>query len=71
MKHEAVKKGRRPTNQRAFERIEAAGQKEIIISRKEWKLATPPGKYLLRQRLGREYLVRTLANGKGWVIMTI
>lgn len=71
MKHETTKKGRRPINERAFEKIREAGRREVIIKRKEWKLATPPGAYLLRQRIGLEYVVMSLADGSGWVISSV
>lgn len=68
---ETVKKGRRPLNTKAFEKIRAAGKKRIIITRKEWKLVTPPGAHILRKYLKAEYEVRTLVDGEGWLVKRI
>ena len=68
---EVVKKGRKNTNTKAFEKIVSGGKETVIISKKEWKLATPPGAHILRQRLKKEYVVRTLADGSGWVIKRV
>lgn len=68
---EVVKKGRKRTNTKAFEKISAGGKETVIISTKEWKLATPPGANILRKYLKKEYVVRTLADGTGWVIKRV
>lgn len=68
---EVVKKGRKRTNAKALEKIAEAKGSTVIISTKEWKLVTPPGAYILRKYLGREYLVRTLSDGTGWVIKRV
>lgn len=65
---ETVKKGRRPINAKAFEAIRRAGAKEVIMCRGAWKLAIPPGRNILRQKLHAEYSVSRLADGTGWVI---
>lgn len=65
---EVKRKGRRPTNSRAFEKIRQAGRKEVVISRREWKLVVPPGAHILRKYLKAEYTVRSLVGDKGWVV---
>lgn len=65
---EVKKKGRKPTNEAAFQKIKNAGSKEVVLLRSEWKLATPPGAYNLRQYLKAEYKVESLTNDRGWVI---
>ncbi len=65
---ETKKKGRKRLNQAAFDKIERKGNTQSIIKRSEWKLMTPPGKYILRQYLGKEYIVSTLADDSGWII---
>lgn len=62
------KKGRKPINDRAFTKIREAGRKEVLVTRKEWKLVTPPGAYILRKYLKAEYQVQTLIDDSGWVI---
>ena len=69
--HELKPKGRKRTNQKAFDAIMAAGKSQCLITRREWKLATPPGAHLLRKYLKREYLVRTLADNSGWVVKRV
>lgn len=68
---ETVKKGRRPINAEAFEAIRRAGAREVVMHRGAWRLAIPPGKHILRQKLGREYSVSRLADDTGWVIKRI
>ncbi len=68
---EVKKKGRRRTNEAALLKIQQAGNKRVAILRKEWKLATPPGAYLLRKYLKKEYEVRTLEDNSGWLIQRI
>jgi len=63
-----VSKGRPRMNQKAFDKILAAKKGEVIITNKEWKLATPPGAHLLRKYLKTEYIVRTVAGKKSWLI---
>ncbi len=67
---ETVPKGRKRINQPAFDKIKAAGKKEVIITKKEWNLATPPGAHILRKYLKDEYKVQSLVEG-GWVIKKI
>ena len=40
----------------------------IILPNNKWDLKTKPGAWLLRQRIGQEYLVQTLADDSGWKI---
>lgn len=68
---ELKKKGRKPLNLVAFNKIVAAKKAEVFISRKEWKLVTPPGAHILRKYLKMEYKVQSLANNKGWVIKRV
>ena len=68
---EMVRKGRRPTNERAFRKIRDAGKMEVVITRKEWLLATPPGAYIIRRNIGGEYSVRSLADGSGWLVKKV
>lgn len=69
--HKLKPKGRKRTNQAAFDIILAAGKKEVVIMKKEWKLATPPGAHLLRKYLKHEYRVRTIEGDIGWVIKRV
>lgn len=68
MSLEVKKKGRPRTNEEAFIRIARAGFKKVIIKKKEWKLATPPGAHLLRKYLKNEYKVNSLADNSGWIV---
>ncbi len=63
---ETKKVGRKRINQPAFDKID--GRKQVFITRKEWKLVTPPGAHLLRKYLGKEYVVRTAVDDSGWLI---
>lgn len=65
------KKGRKRTNEAAFEKIREAGRETVVILAREWKLVTPPGAYILRKYLGREYKVNTLVGDKGWAIKRV
>lgn len=68
MSLEVKKKGRPRTNEEAFMRIARAGFKTVVIKKKEWKLATPPGAHLLRKYLKNEYQVHSLADNSGWIV---
>lgn len=68
---EVKPKGRKRTNQAAFDVILKAGRKPVDIKKKDWKLATPPGAFILRKYLKREYEVRTLADDSGWRIKQV
>jgi len=65
------KAGRKPRNGAAFKKIEEAGENEVVILNEEWKLKTPPGKFLLRNYTHKEYSVNTLLDDSGWVIRLI
>ena len=65
---EVKRKGRRPINEEAFEKIRRAGNKEVLIKKEEWNLATPPGAHILRKVLNEEYQVNTLLDDSGWII---
>lgn len=69
--HKVKSKGRKRMNQKAFDTILAAGRKKVVIMKKEWKLATPPGAHLLRKYLKKEYKVQTIEGDIGWVIRQI
>lgn len=71
MKHETVDKGRRRINQAAFDRIEKAGSKPVVVLKTAWKLAIPPGAHILRKYLKTEYEVATLLSGKGWLVKRV
>lgn len=68
---EVKRKGRKPINSKAFDKIRAAGKKEVYISAKEWNLVTPPGAYILRKYLKAEYQVKTTIDDKGWMIKKV
>lgn len=68
---EVKRKGRKRTNQAAFDLIEAAGSKPVVVKKKAWKLATPPGAHILRKYLKREYEVRTLKDESGWLVKRV
>lgn len=71
MKPEVKSKGRPRTNQAAFDKIQAAGERRVSVSKKEWRLATPPGAHILRRYLRREYEVKTLKDNSGWVVQRV
>lgn len=64
-------KGRRRHNQKALDIIREAGKNRVFITKKQWKLVRPPGAYILRKRLGAEYVVQSLINDEGWVIKKV
>lgn len=67
-----VKKGRKPTNQDAFDKVGALKKGEsLVIKKKDWKIKTPPGKNILRRHIGREYEVATLADKSGWFVKAL
>lgn len=68
MRHETKKAGRKPINLPALTKIANAGRSEVVIRRREWRLVVPPGAHLLRQKLGAEYVVKSLADNSGWVV---
>lgn len=65
---EVKKSGRKPINLEQFLRIKKAGSKKIIVLKRDWKLATPPGAWILRKYLKAEYTVQSLLDNTGWVI---
>ena len=72
MKVETKKKGRVPSNSKAFEKISKLEPGAVLIFKKEdWKLGTPPSKSLLRQYTGRHFSVQTLADDSGWLIRAL
>lgn len=68
---ETKKVGRKPINNTALAFIHSKEDREFVLPRHMWKLVTPPGAHILRQKLGREYRVRTLADDSGWLIKRI
>lgn len=69
--HKVKAKGRKRTNQAAFDMILEGGKAKILVLKKAWKLKTPPGAYLLRKYLGKEYEVRTLEDNSGWIVSRV
>ncbi len=68
---ETKSKGRRRLNQVCFNKILAAGKEQIMITKKEWKLETPPGAHILRKYLKKEYKVATLKDESGWLVKRV
>ena len=61
------KKGRKPRNEAAFNRIKEVKVDEfIIIEKKEWKIMPIPGAHVIRRYTGLEFKVETLADDSGW-----
>ncbi len=71
MKPKVKGPGRKPINSLAIDKIAKAGVKEILITRKEWRLVVPPGAHILREKLGCEYHVSSLEDNTGWIIKKI
>lgn len=61
------KKGRKPRNTEAFDKIKAIKVGEfILITKKEWKIMPIPGAHVIRRYTGLEFKVETLADDSGW-----
>lgn len=71
-KVQVKKPGRKPRNQKAFDRIIALEKGESLIMKvKDWKLATPPGANIIRRYTNREFQVQTLIDDSGWQITAL
>jgi len=69
---EVKKKGRKPSNLAAFERISKVKKGDsIIILNREWKLRTIPGAHIIRLYINKECKVETLADESGWKITAL
>lgn len=69
---EVKKKGKKETNVETISKIgELKIGGSIIVTKKMWKMKTKPGAHLLRRRLGREFIVETLADDSGWKITAV
>lgn len=66
------KKGRKPSNAAAFERIAAVKKgQSILVTRAEWRIKTVPGQHIIRRHTGREFKVETLADDSGWRVTAL
>ena len=69
---EVKKKGRKPRNTAAFDRIKAVEVGGfIIIKKKEWLIKPIPGAHVIRRYTGLEFKVETLADDSGWKLTRI
>lgn len=66
------KKGRKPSNAEAFEKIANVKKGNFItITRAEWNIKTVPGQHIIRRHTGREFKVETLADDSGWKVTAL
>ena len=66
------KKGRRPRNKEAFDKIDELKQGEFMILLKgDWNLKTLPGAHIIRRYTNREFKVETLMDETGWRITAL
>ena len=69
---EVKKKGKPFTNKKAYNRLDKLSVgNSLHMSKKDWLLVTPPGAWLLRKRLGKEFTVQTFADDTGWLISRV
>lgn len=66
------RKGRKPSNAKAFDRISKVKKGDsIIVTRDEWQIKTVPGQHIIRRHTGREFRVETLLDDSGWKVTAL
>ncbi|MEE9409679.1 MAG: hypothetical protein V3V41_02000 [Candidatus Heimdallarchaeota archaeon] len=66
------KKGRKPRNTEAFDKISNVAVGEfIIITEEEWKIKPIPGAHVIRRYTDLEFKVETLADDSGWKLTRV
>lgn len=66
------RKGRKPSNAEAFEKINAVKKGDsLVVLRKDWKIKTVPGQHIIRRHTGREFKVETLIDESGWKVTAL